>query len=663
MRRSSGLGRILLRLSPFRLAPRRGSCLANRNRIAAVTIPDHQTFLARLAPFNQLSEPDLARLADELKVGHFQPGEILQKAGEVPACLYLIVDGLVYEVDGDPTLPSRASAETAAVANDGPPIWCVIALYGAEDVFDAGALLEGTGTHSFVVGKPTRCLQMPRPVFLQAVQNHPSLAAFYNQKISQRLAILRETNDRQELATFTIAKIQDVYIHPPVFVTAEASIHEAALAMKTHKINSVLVQYGDEVGIVTATDLREAAIIQRRSVDEAIGPLATYDLIGMEPGDFLFNALLRMTHHNVNRLVIRDGKTIHGILEQIDLLSYLSNHSHLIALQIDRARSREDLKWASHDLVNVIRDLHGKGIKIRYIMQLVSELNKKLLRKLFALIAPPELLENACLLVLGSEGREEQVLKTDQDNALILRDGFSYPDLERITHEFTESLIDFGYPRCPGNIMVSNPYWSKSVAAFKDELFQWIVQPTHDSFLQFAIFFDATAVAGDENLLRHVKDHMYRLLGDHRSFYSQFAKSTVAFETPLGFFTNFVVEKNRDELDIKKGGIFPIVHGARSLALEYRLPQTHTVDRIMALSQRNLFKPSFGGELIEVFTYLSTLRAEAGLRKIKQGIPQDNYLNPKDLNKLQREVLRDSFKIVNEFKKFITYHFKLGMIS
>ncbi|WP_312914123.1 putative nucleotidyltransferase substrate binding domain-containing protein [Candidatus Competibacter phosphatis] len=94
-----------------------------------------------------------------------------------------------------------------------------------------------------------------------------------------------------------------------------------------------------------------------------------------------------------------------------------------------------------------------------------------------------------------------------------------------------------------------------------------------------------------------------------------------------------------------------MVHGARSLALEYRLPQTHTVDRIMALSQRNLFKPSFGGELIEVFTYLSTLRAEAGLRKIKQGIPQDNYLNPKDLNKLQREVLRDSFKIVNEFKK------------
>jgi CBS domain-containing protein len=120
------------------------------------------------------------------------------------------------------------------------------------------------------------------------------------------------------------------------------------------------------------------------------------------------------------------------------------------------------------------------------------------------------------------------------------------------------------------------------VAAFKDELFQWIVHPTTTPFCNSPSSATPRAVAGDENLLRHVKDRMYRLLGDHRSFYSQFAKSTVAFETPLGFFTNFVVEKNRDELDIKKGGIFPIVHGARSLALEYRLPQTNTVDRIMA---------------------------------------------------------------------------------
>ena len=624
---------------------------------------DQKTFLAHLAPFSQLPEAELERLAREMTVGHYRAGEVLLKAGERPNFLYIVIDGTVWEVDDEPVPldPAEATPETAK--NGDRSLLCVTSFYAAEDSFDAKALQEGASKRSFMVNEPTRCFRLPRERFLQTVRNYPEFAKFYDLRITQRLAVGRDAEDLRELSAFTVAKIGDVYIHPPIYVTAETSIHQTALAMKANKTNSVLVRWGDEIGIVTATDLREAAIVQRRSLDAPIGTLATYDLIGMAPDDFLFNALLRMTHHNINRLVIRDGATIHGILEQIDLLSYLSNHSHLIALQIERAQSRNELKWASQDLVNVIRDLHHQGTKIRYIMQLVSELNKKVLRKLFELLAPPELLDNACLLVLGSEGREEQVLKTDQDNALILRDGFTHPDLERITHEFTDCLIDFGYPRCPGNIMVSNPYWAKSVAAFKNELFEWIVRPTSESFLQFAIFFDAMSVAGDDNLLRHVKDHMYRLLSDHRSFYSQFAKATVAFETPLGFFTNFVMEKNRNELDLKKGGIFPIVHGIRSLALEYRLPQSNTVDRITALSQRNLFRSSFGTELIEVFTHLSTLRVKAGLNKIQQGLPQDNYLNPNELNKLERELLRDSFKIVNEFKKFIGYHFKLGMIS
>ncbi|MDS4026083.1 MAG: putative nucleotidyltransferase substrate binding domain-containing protein [Candidatus Contendobacter sp.] len=626
---------------------------------------DPKTFLAHLHPFSQLPASELERLAQALTVHSYQTGEVLLKAGEVPDGLCLIIDGVVWEVDGDQAGSPQQAEDALDTLKRGnrAPLVCVVAPYASEDVFDVSAVLEGVSQRTFIASEPTRCYRLPRDLFLQTAQTQPILTHAHQQKTSQRLATLRDLEEAREMAAFTVAKIRDVYVHPPVFVAADASIHQAALAMKEHKTNSVLVRCDDETGIVTATDLREAAIVQRQSVDAPVGPLATYELIGMTPDDFLFNALLRMTRHNINRLVIRDGPTIHGILEQVDLLSYLSNHSHLIALQIERAISTEDLRWASRDLVNVVRDLHTQGVKIRYIMQLVSELNRKMLRKLFELLAPPELRADACLLVLGSEGREEQVLKTDQDNALILRDGFSHSDLDRLTQRFTECLLDFGYPRCPGNIMVSNPYWTKSVTAFKNELFQWIVHPTPESFLQFAIFCDAAAVAGDDNLLRHVKDHMHRLLGDHRVFYSQFAKATVAFETPLGFFTNFVLEKNRNELDLKKGGIFPIVHGVRSLALEYRLPQSNTVDRILALSQRNLFQPSFGGELIEAFTYLSTLRTEAGLEKALRGLPQDNYLNPKSLNKLKRELLRDSFKIVNEFKKFITYHFKLGMIS
>ncbi|MFO7640603.1 MAG: DUF294 nucleotidyltransferase-like domain-containing protein, partial [Candidatus Competibacteraceae bacterium] len=578
-----------------------------------MNLPDPKTLLAHLPPFNQLPEPELARLAGELAVSHFQPGDVLLKAGEIPAGLYIVIEGAVWEVDDEATVP-RDALESFPDA-----LLCVVAHYTAEDLFDAKALLEGPSPHRFIASEPTRCFKLPRDAFLRTVQAHPQLAAFYRQGLSQRLAALRAAGESQEQAAFTVAKIQDVYLHPPVFVGADASLHEAALAMKANRTHSVLVQHGEDLGIVTASDLQAAALIERRSVDQPVGPLANYSLIGMAPDDFLFNALLRMTQHNINRLVIRHGDTIHGVLEQIDLLSYLSNHSHLIALQVERATTKDDLQWASRDLVNVVRDLHDKGIKIHYIMQLVSELNKKVLRKLFEILAPPELAAQSCLLVMGSEGREEQVLKTDQDNALILRDGFEHPELESFTQTFTDSLLEFGYPRCPGNIMVSNPSWAKSATDFKKDLFQWIVYPTYHTFLQFAIFYDAMAVAGDDSLLEEVKDRMYALLGDHGAFYSQFAKATISFETPLGFFTNFVVEKHRDELDIKKGGIFPIVHGVRSLALEHRLPQTHTVDRIKALGQMNLFAPSFGIELIEAFSYMSTLRVQAGLDKVKKG--------------------------------------------
>ena len=600
---------------------------------------DKMSFIARISPFDRLGEPELRRVIDTLTTGHFHTGEKLLHAGEKPDYLYIIRLGVVEELDNGETVSGYSKGGT----------------------FDARSLLKGHNSHDFIAKEETHCYLLPKQVFLETTQNNPVFAGFYYENISQKLEILLARESNQELASLMLAKICDTYIHPAVFVTADTSIRDAAITMKADKSKSLLVRRSDEVGIVTIADLREA-IITRLPVDSPVGELATYTLVTLGPDDFLFNALLTMTRHNINRIVIRDHDIIYGVLEQIDLLSYLSNHSQLIAIQIERAASKQDLQRASRDLINVIHDLHAKGIKPRYMMQLVSELNKKILKKLYNLLAPPALLMNSCLLVMGSEGREEQILKTDQDNAIILRDGFQLPELDAIVQEFTASLLDFGYPKCPGNIMVSNPYWTKPLSAFKAELVQWIRFPSEESQMRFAIFFDAMPIAGDTSLFKELRDIMFGLLNDNNAFYTHFARATRAFETPLGFFTNFVVEKPRDELDIKKGGIFPIVHGIRSLALEYRLEQNNTIERIKALNQMRLFDHQFAIELIEAFAYMSALRAKAGLQKIKLEMPQDNYINPKELNTLERELLRDSFKIVNKFKELITHHFKLNRV-
>ncbi len=599
--------------------------------------------LAAIRPFDQLPEPVLQGLAEILEYADYQPGQRLLAAGQTPEHLYIVQRGAVWE---------QETGETVA--------W-----YFPGDSFDAQALTGGRSQRDYVAMENTGCWLLPREAFLELTRAHPTFAGFYFASLSQKLDDMLARQHNRELSSFMVARINEAYIHPPLTVPATTTIHQAARAMRDNKATSLLVERDGRVGIVTGQDLRDRVILERQSVDGPVGDIACFELIALESDDFLFKALLTMTRHGVSRVVVRKGEALAGVLEQIDLLSFFSNHSRLIAIQIERADSREELRRASRSIVSVIQTLQAQGVKIRHITQLVAELNKQLFAKLFALLAPPELLANACLLVMGSEGREEQILKTDQDNAIVLRDGFQPPDLEALTQEFTDCLLDFGYPRCPGNIMVSNLYWAKSVTDYKREIARWIHSPSEESFMQFAIFFDAMAVAGDEALLESVREMLFDTLRDHPVFYSLFAKATLAFETPLGFFSNFVVDKkdHPDELDIKKGGIFPIVHGVRSLALEQRLRERNTIQRIRGLQRMKLFQDRFAVDLIEAFAYMSSLRLNAGLDKLQRGLPQDNYINPGQLNKLEQDLLRDCFKIVNEFKKFITHHFRLNMLG
>jgi len=179
-----------------------------------------------------------------------------------------------------------------------------------------------------------------------------------------------------------------------------------------------------------------------------------------------------------------------------------------------------------------------------------------------------------------------------------------------------------------------------------------------------AIFYDAKAVAGDVTLLKEAKQYLYKHLQDNQAFFSYFAKPTLSFETPLNLFARFIVDKSHEnELDIKKGGIFPVVHGVRSLALAYKITETNTMKRIKKLTEIEVFEPVFATDLIEALNFMISLRLQFQLTKMKQGESYDNYIKPNQLNKLERDLLKDALKIVNDLKKLISYHFKLDRIT
>ncbi|MDY0051930.1 MAG: putative nucleotidyltransferase substrate binding domain-containing protein, partial [Aliarcobacter sp.] len=320
----------------------------------------------------------------------------------------------------------------------------------------------------------------------------------------------------------------------------------------------------------------------------------------------------------------------------------------------------DDLKSASKDLLNIIKSLHAKGVKVNHISNLIGQLNTKVYQKLYKIVLPTELQKDACLIVMGSEGRNEQIIKTDQDNALVVKDGIDVEQYRTYMNDITRHLIDFGYPLCEGNIMVSNPFWCKTVSEYKSETARWIEAPDMQNYMDLAIFFDSFAVAGDKDLLINLKDDLFNKLHDKDVFMAYFAKATLTFDTP-NTIANFMTKKHN--IDIKKAGVFPIVQGIRSLALREKIRETTTVKRIKILEEKKILEKNKAAELLEAFDVVNTLRLKSQLENILDGENINNEIDTHTLGKIERDLLKDSFKIIIEFKKFINYTFRIDKIS
>lgn len=601
-------------------------------------------FCFDLPPFDRLRNSERERLGAGADLGYYPKDTvILHRLAPVDG-LYVIARGQVQERRGRD----------------------VIMAYGVGDVFAVAALVEADASSTFVAVDETFCHIIPKPLFADLLRANAGFADFYFDDICARLRAVATVHASREMASLMMTRIGQAYMHPPLYVNGVTSAREAVALMKARNVNALLVRDSadgrERVGVLTGTDLREAVILEGRPPSAPVGAMARYDLIVLNVNDLLINALVLMAKHSVRRVVVKDADTIAGVLEQVDLLAFLSNHSQIIAVQVDRATTPEELIKAGGDVIGLIRALHSTGVKVRFIAELVTELNRKVFRRLFELLAPPEVQENICLIVMGSEGRGEQLLKTDQDNGLIVRDGFLWPELEAFSHRFTETLIAMGYPPCEGRIMVSNPEWSKSVSDYCNSLHGWIHQPDEAAQLNLAIFYDAAAVAGDPALLAQVKGYLMERLADNKAFFAHFARPTLSFETPVGLMaTLFADREARHHIDIKKAGIFPLVHGIRSLALENRLTLTNTEDRLWALEDKGILDRKTVTEILGALEFMQVVRLEAHIDAAGAGTQSDNIVHLDALTKIDRDTFKDCLHVVKTFKEFITYHFKLNL--
>ena len=595
------------------------------------------------SPFDCLNQTEQQLVRDNVDVAYFRQGETILDIGVAPAHLFVIIKGYVTQLDGGE----------------------VITTYGPDDCFDGRSLMSGKVSSRFLVAEEVVAYQLARQAISDLIASNVTFGALLFSDLSNKLNALSARESQHELQSLTMSRVDEAFLRPAHFVDADTDIFSVVKLFQIHRTSNVLVRDTQaappRLGIFTATALQRAILDGRPLTQLAVGELANFSLIKVKPSDQLGDAMAVMLSRRVHRVVVADGDKVSGILEALDLFSFLSNQSHLITVQIEEARDLAGLSQAATRVTRMIAVLYRSGSRINLIARLVQQLNARLFERAWQLIAPADLVANSCLFVMGSEGRGEQLLKTDQDNGLILRDGYAVPsNLATICDEFSKALSDFGYPECPGNIMVRNPQWRKSTHEFSQMTRQWLILPDSDSLMKLAIFMDAHAVCGDARLLDEVRRGLMALATDNDAMLSRFAAAIDSFGNSYGWWNRLLNLGEADQqLNLKKEGIFPLVHGVRSLAFAHSLTQTSTTARIDALVAAGKLDAAMGADLRDSLYFFMGLKLKVGLAELDTGKAVTGAIALARLSSLDRDLLKDTLGVVKRFKTLLRHRFHL----
>ncbi|WP_373699719.1 DUF294 nucleotidyltransferase-like domain-containing protein [Neisseria dentiae] len=590
------------------------------------------------APFNYLSNPERVMLQKAVDIAFFHNGESIIRPEEPIEFLYVVMKGLVKEIgaDGD-----------------------VVSLYHPRDTFEARGLIEGVSHHQFVVEEEALVYTIPKDVVLKIIESNPRFGAYCYASVADKFASLSNSKNESEFESLFTAKVRDAYRDNPTWLEGGDSVLRAAEVLKERKTKSALVRHEGKIGVFTESAFRDIVIAGALSSD-AIHNWAAFNLISIDIDDFVFNALLRMTTFKIQRVVVTENGQPIGTLEQIDVLAYFSNHSHLVAQRLERAKTIDELVDIAGQMTDSIRLLRNNGVRAPQLAQLMQVLNSSLFEKAWRILAPADLYDNSCLIVMGSEGRGEQILKTDQDNALILRESVNPEEAAEVAEQFSATLARLGYPPCPGKIMVNNPAWRKTLPEFKKMVSGWCHAPDGEAMMNLAIFIDAKAVAGDVAMLAEVKEHLQKRMINDAGMLMAFARAVDQFESQSkGFFSQLLNRGGSEKMDIKKMGQFPVVHGIRALSLEARIEETNTFERIRHLVQLNVIDEALGQDVAEALSYIMDLRFSANLHILESGSGTPNQVDFANLSTLERDLLKDALQVVKRFKNVIRHHFHI----
>ena len=460
-------------------------------------------------------------------------------------------------------------------------------------------------------------------------------------------------------STLMNTSVSNFYQSPIASISAEKTIQQAAMQMNEQGYSCLVVIEGEHpVGIVTDKDIRRRCVAAGLATSEAISEIMTRDMCTIDIRNNAYDALMTMTAKHIHHLPVTKHGTLVGMVTVTDLINNEGHNAVNLSSVIHKANSVNALIEISQLLPKLQIRLAKLGSSADHVGKSISAITMAFTKRLIEMAEDmygPAPVPYAWLAA-GSQARQEQLAHSDQDNALIICDTMKpYDDawFESLAHFVCDGLAECGFIYCPGDIMATNPKWRQPQKTWHSYFTDWVETPSPKALLNSSVFFDLETIYGDASLLHKVRKLLLVKTQNSTLFIAHLSKNALSLRPPLGFFRDFVLKqsgKHRATLDLKHNGIAPVVDLARIYALAEGISAVNTIERIQQASGTPSLTRESAENLIDAYEFLGMLRVEHQAKELMRGESADNYLSPKEISKLEREHLKDAFKVIKSLQ-------------
>jgi CBS domain-containing protein len=462
---------------------------------------------------------------------------------------------------------------------------------------------------------------------------------------------------------------------PAITCPPDLGLVEMARLMKSGNISGIVaVDHDKPVGIVTLRDLRNLIADAFHKIDAlTVREVMKPGLITIRNSDYLFKAIFLMAKHNIHRLVVVDEfDRLFGVITDTDLLRIQTRSPLYLVQEIESATTIEHLRLIGSKMTDMLQYAVKINADAQSLIQLIAYFNDTITQRLILILDchhNVRLPLGAAFLALGSEGREEQTLRTDQDNAIVFRDNLppeKLAEVQNFAERIVSALESVGVPLCPGNMMANNPDWCHSLSEWKQLTEHWTATPGPDETVQLGVFQDLRVLHGEKSFEDELRIHICECTRNNPIFFPSMARNIVRFKPPIGMFGRLLVEKKgeqRGKLDLKKGGIFALTKGISLIALESGIMGGTTWSKLERLQHLHLVSDQDMDIIRDSFSFLIRMRLEKQLIALSSGAKPGNFVDPLVLTERERDLLRSALRGVETMINILNSRYNIDLIA